>query len=465
MRPAEKSSRALGEERIGPLLFRLSVPATVGMLAMALYNVVDTIFIGRGLGSLAIAGVSIVMPIQMLIFSLSQTLGLGAASIISRRLGAKDLPGAENAFGNVLLLNIMVSGMIVLLGYLFADKLLYLFGSQGEMVPYAYDYFIYILIGTPFLMFDMIFNNVNRAEGNIKIAMITMIMAAVLNIIFDPIFIFVLKLGVKGAAIASVLSQFLTMLFLIYFFYSGRSILTFQWKYFTPNFKVIKEILAIGASSFARHGAASVLAAILNHSLFAFGGEMAVAIYGIINRILRMTFMPLFGLVQAFMPITGYNYGAKNYQRVLQTLKFSVKYATLTVIGIFAFLMILAEPIFSIFNKDPLLVKEGARALRLIILLTPLIGFQMIGAGYFQALGKALQAFVLAIARQILFLLPLIFLLPHFLKLDGIWLAFPVADILAVGVTLLMVVPEWKTLSLKVRRAQIEKETASELSP
>ena len=456
MSTVEKSSRALGEERIGPLLFRLSVPATVGMLAMALYNVVDTIFIGRGLGSLAIAGVSIVMPIQMLIFSLSQTLGLGAASIISRRLGAKDFPGAENVFGNVLLLNIVVSGMIVLLGYLFADQLLFIFGSQGEMAPYAHDYFIYILIGTPFLMFDMIFNNVNRAEGNIKIAMITMVIAALLNIIFDPIFIFGLKLGVKGAAIASVLSQFLTMLLLTYFFYSGRSILTFQWKYFTPNLRVIKEILAIGASSFARHGAASVLAAILNHSLFAFGGEMAVAIYGIINRILRMTFMPLFGLVQAFLPITGYNYGARNYQRVLQTLKFSVKYATLIVIGIFIFLMILAEPIFSIFNQDPLLVKEGARALRLIILFTPLIGFQMIGAGYFQALGKALQAFILAIARQILFLLPLIFILPHFLKLYGIWLAFPTADILAVGITLLLVLPEWKKLKQKVGNAEAE---------
>ena len=446
MSMAEKSSKALGEERIGSLLFRLSVPATVGMLAMALYNVVDTIFIGRGLGALAIAGVSIVMPIQMLIFSLSQTLGLGAASIISRRLGAKDLPGAENAFGNVLLLNIVVSGLIVLFGYLFTDQLLYLFGSQGEMVPFARDYFVFILIGTPFLMFDMIFNNVNRAEGNIKIAMLTMIMAALLNIVFDPIFIFTLKLGVKGAAIASVLSQFLTMLFLIYYFYSGRSLLTFHWKYFRPNFKVIKEILAIGASSFARHGAASVLAAILNHSLFTFGGEMAVAIYGIINRILRMTFMPLFGLVQAYLPITGYNYGAKNYGRVWQTVKFALKYASLTVSGIFLFLMILAEPIFSIFNKDAQLIEEGARALRLIILLTPMIGFQMIGAGYFQALGKALPAFILAIARQILFLLPLIFILPRFLQLDGLWLSFPLADILAVGVTLLLVLPEWKRL-------------------
>ncbi|WP_456408652.1 MATE family efflux transporter [Caldithrix abyssi] len=450
MKPAAKSSRALGEEKIGPLLFRLSVPATVGMLAMALYNVVDTIFIGRGLGALAIAGVSIVMPIQMLIFSLSQTLGLGAASIISRRLGAKDLGGAKNAFGNVLLLNIVISSLIVFLGYLFAEELLYLFGSQGAMVSYAHDYFVYILFGTPFLMFDMILNNVNRAEGNIKFAMMTMVMAAVLNIIFDPIFIFTLKLGVKGAALASVLSQFLTLLVLLYYFYSGRSNLTFEWKYFSPNFKMMKEILAIGASSFARHGAASVLAAILNHSLFIFGGEMAVAIYGIINRILRMTFMPLFGLVQAFLPITGYNYGAGNYERVLQTLKFAVKYATLTVIGIFIFLMIFAQPIFFLFNDDPVLVKEGARALRMIILLTPLIGFQMIGAGYFQALGKALAAFILAIARQILFLLPLIFILPRFYKLDGIWLAFPAADILAVGVTLLLVVPEWKRLKAKV---------------
>ncbi len=452
MNPAEKSSKALGEERIGPLLFRLSVPATVGMLAMALYNVVDTIFIGRGLGALAIAGVSIVMPIQMLIFSLSQTLGLGAASIISRRLGGQDRPGAEQAFGNVLLLTIVISGLIVLLGYLFTKELLFLFGSRGEMVPYAYDYFVYILFGTPFLMFDMILNNVNRAEGNIKIAMITMVMAAVLNIVFDPIFIFGLQLGVKGAAIASVLSQFLTLLFLIYFFMSGRSVLRFRWRYFAPNFKIIREILAVGASSFARHGAASVLAAILNHSLFVFGGEMAVAIYGIINRILRMTFMPLFGLVQAFLPITGYNYGAQNFGRVLQTLKFAVKYATLTVIGIFAILMIFAEPIFSLFNNDPELVQQGARALRLIILFTPLIGFQMIGAGYFQALGKALAAFILAIARQILFLLPLIFVLPHFLHLDGIWLAFPVADVLAVGVTLVLVVPEWRRLKEKAEQ-------------
>ncbi len=450
MRKAEKSSRALGEERIGPLLFRLSVPATVGMLAMALYNVVDTIFIGRGLGSMAIAGVSIVMPIQMLIFSLSQTLGLGAASIISRRLGAKDLAGAQNAFGNVLLLNIMVSSLIVLVGYLFTDGLLFVFGAQGKIIPFAHDYFVYILIGTPFLMFDMIFNNINRAEGNIKIAMITMIMAACLNMVFDPIFIFGLKLGVKGAAIASVLSQFLTMLFLIYFFYSGRSLLTFQWQYFKPNFKVMKEILAIGASSFARHGAASVLAAILNHSLFTFGGEIAVAVYGIINRILRMTFMPLFGLVQAYLPITGYNYGAKNYARVRQTVQLTLKYATLTLIGIFIFLMFLAESIFSIFNNDPALIKEGAHALRLIILLTPIIGFQMIGAGYFQALGKALPAFILAIARQILFLLPLIFILPHFFKLNGIWLAFPVADILAVGVTALLVLPEWKRLKRQI---------------
>ncbi|NOX89799.1 MAG: MATE family efflux transporter [Calditrichaeota bacterium] len=451
MNQTDKRSRALGEERIAPLLFRLSVPATVGMLAMSLYNVVDTIFVGRGLGALAIAGISIVMPIQMLIFSSAQTLGIGAASIISRRLGARDLPGAENAFGNVILLTLGVSALIVFLGYLFADELLFLFGSQGEMVPYARDYFLYILAGTPFLIFDMVFNNVNRAEGNVKIAMITMIIAAVLNIIFDPIFIFGFGLGVKGAAIASDLSQFLTLLFLIYYFYSGRSILKFRLKYFKPNFSIIREILAIGASSFARHGAASVLAAILNHSLFIFGSELAVAIYGIINRILRMTFMPLFGLLQAFLPIIGYNYGAKNYERVRKTLHLSVKYATLIVLFIFSALMIFAGPIFSIFSKNAQLIAEGSRALRIILLLTPLIGLQVIGAGYFQALGKALPAFILAIARQILFLLPLILVLPLFFRLNGIWMAFPLADFLSVCVTLLMVLPEWRRLTKKTK--------------
>ncbi len=449
----EKRSRALGEEKIGPLLFRLSVPGTVGMLAMALYNVVDTIFVGRGLGALAIAGISVVMPIQMLIFSLSQTLGIGAASIISRRLGAKDLPAAENAFGNVILLTLAISSAIVLIGYGFTEGLLYLFGSQGEMVPFALDYFRYILIGTPFIMFDMVFNNVNRAEGNIKIAMVTMILAAGLNIAFDPVFIFTFGLGVKGAAIASVLSQLLTMLFLIYYFYSGRSVLTVRWRYFRPDWKVIKEILAIGASSFARHGAASVLAAILNHSLFVFGGEIAVAVYGVINRILRMTFMPLFGLVQAFLPITGYNYGAKNYRRVQQTLKLAIKYATVMVILMFAFLMIFARPIFAIFSTDQQLIREGTRALRLILLLTPLIGFQIIGAGYFQALGKALAAFVLAIARQLLFLLPFILLLPRFWGLNGIWLSFPFADLLTVGVTLALLIPEWKRLNVLIAQS------------
>ncbi len=446
MQTPEKRSRALGEERIGPLLFRLSLPATVGMLAMALYNVVDTIYVGRGLGSLAIAGISIVMPIQMLIFSSAQTLGIGAASIISRRLGARDIDGAQLAFGNVIFLNLVGSGLIVFLGYLFTDELLFLFGSQGDMVPYARDYYLYIMAGTPFLMFDMIFNNVNRAEGNIKIAMITMVMAAVLNIIFDPIFIFLFKLGVRGAAIASDLSQLLTLLFLIYYFNSGRSILRFQLKYIRPNFAVIRETLAIGASSMARHGAASVLAAILNHSLYAFGGELSVAAYGIINRIMRMTFMPLVGLVQAFLPITGYNYGARNFKRMRETIRLSVIYSTLIVFAIFAFLMIFAEPLFMLFSKDPALVSLGAHAMRIIILLTPIVGFQMIGAAYFQAVGKALPAFILALSRQILFLLPLLLVLPHLFRLNGVWASFPLADSLSFLVTLFMVLPEWRRL-------------------
>ncbi len=446
MDKTEKRSRALGEEKIGPLLFRLSVPATVGMLAMALYNIVDTIYVGRGLGSMAIAGISIVMPIQMLIFSSAQTLGIGAASIVSRRLGARDIDGAKLAFGNVILLNLAGSGLIVLIGYLFMNELLFLFGSQGDMVPFARDYYVYIMAGTPFLMFDMVFNNINRAEGNIKIAMVTMVMAAVLNIIFDPIFIFLFKLGVRGAAIASDLSQLLTFLFLIYYFYSGRSILKFQLKFLRPDFAIIRETLAIGASSMARHGAASVLAAILNHSLYAFGGELSVAAYGVINRIMRMTFMPLVGLVQAFLPITGYNYGAKNFRRVRETIRLSLFYSTLIVTGIFLFLMILAEPLFTLFSKDQHLISLGAHAMRLIILLTPLVGFQMIGAAYFQAVGKALPAFILALSRQILFLLPLLLILPYFLHLNGVWLSFPLADSLSFLVTLFMFLPEWRRL-------------------
>ncbi len=454
MNKTKRTPQDLGRAPIGPLLVKLSVPATTGMIVMALYNLVDTIFVGRGVGTLAIGGLSIVMPIQMLIFASTQTLGMGGASLVSRSLGAQDHERADLAFGNLTAMTAILAFFVLLIGYLFPHQILYLFGGKGDILPLAYDYFIIVLAGTPFLSFAMVFNNILRAEGNARVAMYTMIISAVINMILDPVFIFGFHWGVKGAALASVIAQFSTFLYIMWHFGSGRSALEFRRKDMRLNRSVVKEILSIGASSLGRHGAGSVLAAILNHSLYIYGGALAVAVYGIINRVLRVIFMPMIGLVQGFLPITGYNYGANNYQRVKEVLKISYKWITLISIVLYALLMVFTRPVIAVFTTDQQLINMGVHAFRLIILLTPIVGFQLISASYFQAIGKALPSFILALSRQILLLLPLILILPLFWKLEGLWYAFPLADSAAVLITLIMIWPEIRWLRQQLANSE-----------
>lgn len=441
------NTRLLGDEPIGRLLFRLSMPATIGMVVMAMYNIVDTIFVGQGVGPMAIAGLTIVFPIQMIVTSVAQTLGIGGASIISRSLGANDPERASHTLGNLTTLMFVLSVIFTPLLYISTEPILFLFGAKGDIVRYARDYFEIIIIGFPLLSYAMMNNNIVRAEGNARFAMIVMIVAAVINIILDPIFIFGLDLGVKGAAWASVISYFIAMLHLFYYFTRGGSTLRIRKKYFRPDRKILWETITVGSSSFVRQVSGSVVAAILNHSLVAYGGEIAVAIFGVIHRILMVTFMPLLGIVQGFLPITGYNYGAENYKRVRQTLRISSSAATLFSILGFLLIMLFARTFISVFSTEKELVVNGAEAMRYIILAFPLIGFQVIGSGYFQAIGKALPAFFLSVCRQVLFLIPLVLLMPLYFGLDGIWFAFPLADTLAFLVTLVMMLPQFSQLT------------------
>lgn len=441
-----KHTQALDSDAIPALLIKLSVPATMGMISMALYNLVDTIFVGRGVGTLAIGGLTIVMPLQMLIFALAQTFGMGGSSILSRALGAQNITQAHRAFGNLITLTLAMSALILVLGYGLTNQILFLFGGRADILPFAYDYFFYILIGTPFLNFAMVFNSVIRAEGNARVAMITMVVAAVINIILDPIFIFGLKMGVKGAAIATVISQVITFIYITFYFVSGKSAYKAGLKDLWLNAAIVREIFALGASSLGRHGAGSVVSALLNHSLFIYGGAVAVAAYGVINRILRVVFMPMFGLVQAFLPVTGYNYGAKKYQRVWHTFKISTLWSTYISMVLFVLMMVFAQPILSIFSADQRLVAEGTIALRMIMLVVPLVGAQIISAGYFQAIGKALPSFILAMSRQVFFMLPLILIMPAYFGLDGIWFAFPLADFLSAVVVAVLTIPAIRRL-------------------
>lgn len=423
--------KMLAQEQVFPLLIRLSFPAMVGMLVMALYNLVDTIFIGRGVGSLAIAGVSIVFPLQLLAMAFAQIYGIGGGSVISRALGSGDYKKAENILKTVFTLSIITGIFLTLIGVLFGEKILMLFGATDEILIYSKEYLYYLLPGVVFITFAMSGNNTIRSEGNPKVAMFTMIISAILNVILDPILIFYYNLGVKGAAIATVCAQIVSAMVVFIYYKSGKSEIKITGLLMRLKRNYIYEIFSIGMSAFARQAAGSVMAMILNRSLAFYGGSIAIAAFGVLNRIFMVAFMPIFGIIQGMQPIVGYNYGAKKYSRVIKTTVVSI--ASTSVLCIITMIVIRSFPtqIISIFNDDKNLLKVSKDAILILTVTLPLIGTQMVAAGLYQALGKAVPAFILSITRQIIFFIPLVFVLPRFWKLDGVWASFPGSEILA----------------------------------
>ena len=447
MLTAEKRDRMLGEESIGKLLARLSIPATVGMIVGATYNVVDTIFIGRGVGALAIGGLTIAFPIQMFLMGIALMIGLGSASVVSRNLGSGNTERAYTAAGNTFSISILVGLIVMTLGLLLLDPLIYLFGATDTLAGYAREYLSVVLLGSVFMTFSMASNNVARAEGNATVAMLSMIIGTGMNIVLDPVFIFAFKMGIRGAALATVISQFLSFLWLIIYFTGGRSSMHIKLRHLKPDFKVLGEIFTLGVPAFIRHLGASVLFTVLNNTLKFYGGDMYIATAGVINRLMAFSLMPLFGLAQGFQPIAGFNYGARKIARVKKSLKLSL--TTGTIISIFFFLIMMLFPGFlmRLFTSEQEMISIGRIALRIVVFAMPLIGFQVIGAVYFQAVGKALPSIVLGMSRQVLFLIPLAVLLPLAFGLYGVFYAFPAADILATIVTALWVIFDVRKLN------------------
>jgi len=448
----KKLTARLGEERISKLLVNLSLPATIGMIVNALYNLVDTIFVGRGVGALAIGGLTIAFPIQMVIMAFAQMIGIGAASAISRSLGAKDIEKADYAAGNSFLCVIVLSSIIAAIGLTFTEPMLRLFGATDTILPYAKDYITIILWGSIFFSFAMSSNNLIRAEGNAKVAMVSMLIGAILNMILDPIFIFILKLGIKGAALATIISQFISFLFILTYLYSGKSSLKIKLHHLKPKIHIITEILTVGFASFARLVTGSVVAIVVNNSLRIFGGDIALIIVGILHRVTMFVFMPLFGVVQGMQPIVGFNYGAKKFDRVKETLKLSL--ITTTAIATFGWLLVQLFPIaiISVFTREPEIIEKGSTIMRIVISVIPLIGIHIVGAALFQSLGKAFPSLILALLRQVLLFIPLVIILPRVLGLGlmGIWIAYPAADILSVVLTVLFLKSELKKMSLSM---------------
>lgn len=436
----------LANESIGKLLLRLSLPAAVGMIVMALYNVVDTIFIGHAVGPLGIAGLTIVFPIQMLLMGVGMLLGIGGASLISRSLGAGDIHKAERTLGNAISLSVILGLVFTVIGLANTGYWVRLFGASESIAPYAKGYLDIILLGSIFRIFAMSTNNLVRAEGNAKVPMFAMIIGAGLNIVLDAVFILKMDMGVQGAAIATVISIMVTSLFLLSYYKFQNSSLKIRPANLIPHYGIIKGIIPIGMASFARSSATSFVMILMNHSLILHGGDMAVATFGIVGRVLMFVLMPLFSIGQGLQPILGFSYGARNGARALRAIKLSVIVSTIVSLVAFFPLVINAEPIIRVFTNDSSLIMESTRAARLISLCMFLIGFQVVGSVLFQSIGKATPAFLTAISRQILFFLPLILIFPKFWQLDGIWLAYPAADILAFLFTLLLFVPEIRNL-------------------
>ena len=439
-----KGANVLDDDRIGRLLLKLSLPAFTGMFVMTLYNVIDTIFIGHYVGPLGIAALSIVFPIQMLTMGIGMMMGMGGASLISRLIGAGNTPRAEHALGNSLTFAIIVSIALTIAGLLNPDLWLRLMGASDSILPYARDYMTIILAGVVFRTFAMSQNFLIRGTGNARVPMIGMIMGAGLNIALDAIFIIPLGMGVRGAALATVIAQLITSLYFLRYYLSGKSFLRVHLQNMIIKWDILKSILAIGISSFARTAAQSLAVIFVNRTLLAFGGDLAISSYGLIQRIMIFAIMPGIVIGQGMQPILGFNYGAKRYDRALQVIKIAIIAATSYSIIAFCALYFAPELFIRVFTTDSELIVLAADAARHIFFAVYLIGFIIVGSIIFQAIGKAPQAFVTAVARPALFLLPLVFILPNYWQLDGVWLAFPITDALTSILVLVLLIREIK---------------------
>ncbi|WP_294733783.1 MATE family efflux transporter [uncultured Flavobacterium sp.] len=438
------SSTDLAHRSVKDLLIKQAVPASIGILFLTVNLLVDTIFVGRWIGSLAIAALSVVMPITFFVSSMGMAIGMGGSSVLSLALGKGNKEKALHTFAHQIMMTLCICTVFVVAGLFFSEEILFAFGANGAILPPAKVFFMPILLAVPFQALCMMGSTVVRAEGKARASMVAMIVAAIVNIVFDVLFIKVLDMGVFGAAMATALSFFFCFAYFLWFFVF-KSELRLKLNSFTFKPKLFKEIISLSSVTFARQGVISILAIILNHTLYAEGGEQAVAIYGIISRMLMFMLFPVLGITQGFMPIAGYNYGAGNYDRVRETIITALKFAGFLSVGVFVVILVFAKPIVSIFTTDVQIMEETPEALRFVFAASPIIAIQLIGAAYFQAAGKATKALLLTLTKQGFFLIPLILILPHFFGIFGVWIAFPIADVLSTIITGLFLKKEMAT--------------------
>ena len=437
---SEKSS-FLGTEKIPKLLLKQALPAAIGFMVMSLNMVVDTFFVGQYIGELAIGAISVIFPISFLFSSIGMSIGIGGGSIVSRALGNNDDKKAQLAFNNQISLTIFLAIIAIIIGLFFKIPILDIFGAKGEIMPFANSYFSIVLIGIPFLALSMMANNNLRAEGKAKIAMISLLIPSVVNIVLDYIFIDVMDLGMIGAGWATTISYLGSAGYIIYFYLAKKAELKVKLVLFKLNKLIVSEIFKIGSVNLLRQGTISLLAIVLNNTLFYYGnlqggmgGEIAISVYGLATRMTMFALFPLIGIAQGFMPIAGYNYGAKMYDRVNSVIKIALIYGFIIASFIGIILMVSSDLIPYIFTKDTKLIKHAPNAIFWIFSATPVIVFHLIAPSYYQAIGKAIPALLLTLTKQGLFLIPFVLILPIYFGIEGVWYSFPISDIISAGI-------------------------------
>ena len=437
---AEKSSVPveLGTEKIGRLLKQYALPAIIAQTASSLYNMVDSIFIGQGVGPLAISGLAVTFPLMNLSVAFGTLVGAGAATMLSVLLGQKNYKAANKVLGNVVTLNIIIGLIFMGVTLMFLDPILYFFGASENTLPYAKEYITIILIGNVITHLYFGLNAAMRSSGNPKKAMALTIFTVVFNTILDPIFIFVFDLGIAGAAWATVIAQVVATIVVLRHFSDRSRAFHFEKGLFKLDIRVAKDSLAIGLGPFLMNAAACLVTLFINQQMRDYSGDLGIGAYGICNRLIFMFIMICMGLNQGMQPIAGFNYGAKQYSRVKEVFWMTAKFGTIVTLICFAVGMFIPRIAAGIFTHDEALLDMSAEGLRILTIGFPVVGFQMIGTNFFQSLGMVKKSIILSLSRQILFLLPMLYALPLWYGANGVWMSFPISDVLSALLTAIL---------------------------
>jgi len=421
----------LGTENVGKLLIRYAIPAIIAMTASSLYNITDSVFIGHGVGALAISGLALTFPLMNLAAAFGSLVGMGAATLMSVRLGQKDYDTANKILGNVFILNIILGLAYMVVVLLFLDPILYFFGASAATLPYAHQYMRVILLGNVVTHMYMGLNAMLRSTGRPQKAMYATLWSVLINFVLNPLFIFVFKWGIQGSALATVISQTVMLAWQINIFSNKNHFIHLKKGTFRLQRKIVVDSLAIGLSPFLMNAASCLIVVIVNQGLIRYGGDLAVGAYGIVNRVVFLFAMIVMGFNQGMQPIAGYNYGAGQYERVTEVLKKTILMASCTMVLGFVVGELFPHAVAAIFTTDESLINIAVEGLRIVVIFFPIVAFQMVTTNFFQSIGMAGKAIFLSLTRQLLFLLPCLIILPQIFGVRGVWYSMPSADLAA----------------------------------